>query len=340
MASTFVDLFSGAGGLSQGLVAAGAVPVAAVDIDADACRTYALAHPGVPVIKGDVTNAVLPRTDLLVGGPPCQPFSVHGRQGAAGDERDGIPLFIEALRSLQPRAFIMENVPNLTAKRHEAYFGGVLGQLRQVQDEPMASYVVGWRILDAADWGVPQHRRRLFVVGIRLDVIAGREHFRWPTPTHGPGRGLPWVTVREALTGYLNTGEPNPSKVVYASNPTLRPKLANSLIVNGRGRVLSINAPSVTIAAESSGNGGHILDPLRVLDSYHQRLLHREAEIRSGVVRDVRRLTTGEAARLQGFDPSYPFQGSVSSRFRQIGNAVPPPLARAVAGAVLAALGR
>ena len=218
-----VDLFSGSGGLSLGLQWAGFEVVSAVELDAWAATTYASNHEGTKVVEADVTrltDAALnelgcgDRVDLLAGGPPCQGFSVAGPR--AKDPRDPRnSLFVELVRAasvLQPEIILMENVPGLLRRRTasgERVIDLILSEFEQI------GYQSEYNVLDAADYGVPQHRKRLFIVGRR-----GRPPIGWePQKTHGPlgmhdqnvesnGQLLmehlgpsqkPWVTLWEAI---------------------------------------------------------------------------------------------------------------------------------------------
>lgn len=430
---TFVEIFAGAGGLGLGTARAGAQPVLIVERDKDCVVSYAggamqaghtTADRPLGIVCDDVRKINWPswtacghlldplaeQLDLLIGGPPCQPFSKGGKRLGAEDERNGIPTFLDALEALRPRAFILENVAQLwTNERYQEIREGLMARAAAL------GYAAHGALLNAADYGVPQHRRRMFVVGF-LGVptygsdrwyATGRE-FTFPPRTHGdplligPGGSLkPWVTVGEALDFAPQSDIPNESRVVYAKNPIYRPRLVDSLLVNGKGRVLDLGAPSPTIVAQSSGNGGHILDalalpesarvtyarkpflnpspftgllvngggrpldpsrpsntiaagsgnrvpfldPQGVLVEYHAELMAARERgeplpVRSGDVPLVIRLSARQAARLQGFTDDYPFAGGPTSVFRQIGNAVPPPLAEAVGRAVLEYLDR
>lgn len=340
---TAIDLFVGAGGLSAGLTAAGIRVVLGIDRNQDALFTFNRAHPDARAICGYVQstrlNEYVGSTDIVTGGPPCQPVSVHGIQLGEDDERNGFPHFLEAIRLVQPRAVILESVPNLLHPRHSGLMLSILKGLR------LAGYLVYDRLMNAASFGVPQFRKRLFLVAFRQSWLDSLPQlppkFRWPMFSHGYSN-LPYVTVGEALRD-VPVCEPSGSKVIYAKTPEWRPALINSLLTNGRGRVLDLTHPAPTISAESSGNGGHILDPEGVLTGYHQELLKARSRAwdikpREGQVPHVRRLTWREAARLQGFPDDYPFGGSLSSIYRQIGNAVPPAMAEAVGRSVAAYL--
>ena len=173
-----VDLFAGAGGLSEGLRVAGFDVVGAYEANAHACATHAAAHPETAVHCGALTgHETLPSDiDLLVGGPPCQPFSGAGLKLGEHDPRDGYPIVLRLLETHQPRAVLLENVKGILAARSRPYFGRVLAALRE------RGYRVDFRCLQAADYGVPQRRERVFIVALRDDEDFAR--WRWPAPTH------------------------------------------------------------------------------------------------------------------------------------------------------------
>ena len=285
-----IDLFSGAGGLSVGLDSAGWRIVSAFDNDADCCATHSANISRTPVVCDDVQGVrfkAFRGVDLIAGGPPCQPFSVAGHHLARHDARDMIPDFVRAVREAKPVAFMMENVPGLATPRNAAYLAQVIAQLSSI------GYTVHNAILDAADFGVPQHRRRLFLVGVPRNV-----EFRFPPPTHGPRRKQAHVSVRRALAAVPHD-EPNRAIVTYAKNPVLRRSPWAGLLLNGKGRPLDLNAPSLTIPATAGGNRTHILDPTGVLLDYHRHLSEGGCP-RRGVVHGVRRLTGTRIRPLAG----------------------------------------
>lgn len=320
-----LDLFAGAGGLSLGLKAAGWDTVAALEYDGEAAGTYRKNFPKVKVLQEDVHAVDFSqwrgKVDLVAGGPPCQPFSVAGNQRAAADPRDCIPQFVRAVREAQPEFFLMENVFGLMASRHEPYLNSTLASLRKL------GYTVRAAVLDAADFGVPQHRRRLFVLGAKNGTPT------FPTPTHGQQGNKPYVTAGEELKN-APTDIPNRAKVTYAKSPILRPSPYAGMLVNGGGRPINLAEPSQTMPASAGGNRTHILDPKGVLLEYHTHLVSG-GEPRSGIVEGVRRLTVRESARLQSFPDTFEFYGGQSARYRQVGNAVPPRLAQSVAEALM-----
>lgn len=323
----FIDLFCGAGGLSIGLEAAGLHCVAAVEIDRDACDTFASLHSkaqlhNVPIESLDFTRySGIP---LLAGGPPCQPFSAGGKGLAAGDARDMLPQFMRAVREAKPSAFLMENVPGLAGPTHRDYLVHILGQLASL------GYRVTPELVNAAEYGVPQKRKRLIVVGVR----EGQREFHFPSPTHGPRGGKAYATARSAL-GRVKLVEPNESIVTYAKRPDLRPSPYDGHLFNGGGRAIDLDAPSHTILASAGGNKTHFVDTTGEVPRYHGHLL-RGGRPRTGVMEGGRRLSVQESAALQTFPKGMRFAGARSSQYRQIGNAVPPGLAQ-VLGKSLAA---
>lgn len=323
-----VDLFAGAGGLSLGLANAGWRIEAVVEFDEDAIATHKANIPDARYICEDIRNisfADYRGIDLIAGGPPCQPFSVSGHQRGSADERDVVPEFVRAVKEARPLCFLMENVPGLTTSRFHAYLKSKTSQLAKL------GYDVHAKVLDAADFGVPQHRRRLFLVGVPRGV-----KFEFPPPTHGPHGGIPYKTVRQALDG-VKSDMPNRAKVVYCKNPILRPSPHAGMLLNGKGRPLNMDAPSLTIPATAGGNRTHILDPTDVLIEYHKHL-RTGGQARSGEVPNCRRLTIRESATIQTFPPDFTFLGKPSRQYCQIGNAVPVLLAEAVGKALLNAL--
>ena len=312
-----LDLFAGAGGLSLGLQQAGIVTLAAVEVDSHAANTFARHFPSANVLLTDIRKVDLRqfhgRVELVYGGPPCQPFSSGGLRTAANDQRDMLPSFVEAIKLIRPDIFLMENVPGLAVGSRRHYLAQTLNAFTSL------GYVVAWKILNAADFGVPQSRLRLFIVGMR------NRAFVFPEPTHGPGRPKPHVTVSNVLPPY-QLGDPNPAQVVYAKNPQLRPSPYHGLLFNGGGRPINRALPAPTILASAGGNKTHFFDDLNLVPEYHHHLLHGGLP-KKGVLLGARRLSVVESAVLQSFPANMAFHGPASAQYEQIGNAVPPLLA-------------
>jgi DNA (cytosine-5)-methyltransferase 1 len=315
-----LDLFAGAGGLTLGMTRAGFETACAVEVEPYRAQTFRSHTPDAEVIESDIREVDFSRfkakVKLVYGGPPCQPFSSGGLRKAEQDDRNMIPAFVQAVSVIRPEAFLMENVPGLIAGDRLAYLERMIRQFQGM------GYSVNWKVLNAADYGVPQKRRRLFVIGMR-----GRP-FRFPVETHGPGRAFPRVTVRDVLPDH-QIGEPNPSKVFYAKAPDLRPSPYDGHIFNGGGRPIDRSQPCHTILASAGGNKTHFFDDMGLVPAYHQHLM-RGGKPRNGTLPGVRRLTVLESAILQTFPPGIVFTGPRGAQYHQIGDAVPPLLAEVI----------
>lgn len=315
-----LDIFAGAGGLSIGLEAAGFQISAGIELDPDACETFGKAHPSAEVVCRDVSGLSFAdwsgRVDVLVGGPPCQPWSTGGKRLGADDPRDGWPAFVQALRAIRPRALVAENVAGFATGVRKDHFRTLIKNLEDL------GFTVRHKVMNAADYGVPQRRLRLLIVGI--EQIA----FQFPGATHGSGKDNPWQASGEII-GPEPTGQPNPAIITYARNPDLRPNPYDGHVYNGGGRPMDLTKPAPTLLASMGGNKTPWIDTLGIVPEYHAHLMSGGAP-RTGRVPGARRITVEEAALLQTFPPGMHFVGRRSSCCRQIGNAVPPRLAEAV----------
>jgi DNA (cytosine-5)-methyltransferase 1 len=220
----------------------------------------------------------------------------------------------------------MENVPGLMVGDRRKYLREII---RTIED---MGYQTTARIVNAADYGVPQKRRRLFVVG-----ILGAEYV-FPAESHGPGRRHPFVSAGEVLSTEP-FGQPNPSSIFYAKNPDLRPSPYDGHIFNGGGRPVDLTKPCNTILASAGGNKTHFLDTLGLAPEYHRHLLEGGSP-RCGALAGARRLTVQESALIQSFPPGFAFSGPSSAQYRQVGDAVPPLLASVLGKSLVRQLGR
>ena len=324
-----IDLFAGAGGLTIGLKAARVRTEYAVEHDRFRVATFTGHSPDVTILGSDIREIAFSklrgRVELVYGGPPCQPFSSGGHRKASSDQRNMIPEFVRTIREISPRAVLMENVPGLMVGDRRNYLREII---RTIED---MGYQTTARILNAADFGVPQKRRRLFVVG-----ILGAEYV-FPAESHGPGRPHPFVSAGDVLSTEP-FGQPNPSRVVYAKNPDLRPSPYDGHIFNGGGRPIDLTKPCNTILASAGGNKTHFLDTLGLAPEYHRHLLEGGSPRRGGLAR-ARRLTVQESAIIQSFPPDFAFSGPRSAQYRQVGDAVPPLLASVLGKALVCQLG-
>ncbi|MFD2111176.1 DNA cytosine methyltransferase [Thiorhodococcus fuscus] len=319
-----IDLFSGPGGLSLGIQRAGFDIVANVEINRDAMDTYALHHGSSNHFNEDVRKIDFSpfrgRVDIVVGGPPCQPFSIGGLRKGHADERDMIPEFIRCLNEVRPAYFLMENVPGLTLKKARPYFESVLSRLAA------CGYHINWSVINSADYGVPQKRRRLFILGSRSHRLL------LPTPTHGENTSLPHVSAASRL-GPDPIGEAPNCPVRFAKYPDLRPSPYAGHVYNGGGRPIDPNGPCHTILASSGGYKTHWIDTENIAPKYHSHL-RAGGEPWQGIVPGARRLSVEECAIIQTFPSEMAFSGKRSSQYKQVGDAVPPDLAFAIGAAL------
>lgn len=309
---TAISLFSGCGGSDAGLAAAGFETLMANDVLPYAKSVYMANFPETDFVLGNVQQLQhFPDADLLAGCYPCQGFS----QGGVRDPGRGINYlyreFARALTSIQPKAFIVENVSGMVREN----FRHLLCDQINIFQAAGIGYRVKHQVLNAADFGVPQERRRIFIVGIRNDFGID---YSFPTPTHGPDTDSPYVSIRTAISDLPIW----PEGEFYARE--------FHWYYLSRDRRRSWDEVSKTVVS----NPRHM--PLHPLSPPLLKLEHNVWEF----VEDgpARRFSYREAARLQGFQPDFIFPdtefGTMDMRYKVVGNAVPPPLFEAVAGAL------
>ena len=289
-----LDLFAGCGGLGLGFEAAGFETVG-YEMDPDCCRTYEhnLKSKCHQITLNTETR--FEAADVVIGGPPCQPFSVGGSQRGILDSRDGFPAFIHAVETVKPKMWMFENVRGLLYK-NKWYLDEILGRLADL------GYQIEFQLVKFSDYGVPQNRERLVVVG-------HKSHFSYPTKLSAK------VTAYDALGGFYDY-EPEDGKYFNSSMDTYVKKYeVASKCINPRD--LHRDRPSRTVTCRNLG--GATGDMMRLVVPSGRR----------------RRLLPIEAARLQSFPDWYEFQGKETSVFKQIGNAVPPLFSYQLAEAIL-----
>jgi len=349
---TLIDLFAGCGGMTLGFEKSGRFrSIYAVEMDAPAAKTYASNfsfsdqddlddHVHVGLIE-DVTK--FPKADVIIGGPSCQGFSALN-MNAVGFERRGLwKEYLRALKQAEPRAFVMENVPELLKSAEYAEFEKRARKL---------GYKIDGRVLNAADYGVPQRRRRAIVIGVKAGEVV------WPQPTHadpallddtGPEKKTvklkPWVTFREAVSGlplkpdekrWHRKRNPRPESVKrYKAVPKDggdRFAMQRNLDAAGQGHLVPAcwrNKPTGT--TDVFGRLWWDRPSLTVRTEFYKpekgRYLHPS---------ENRPITVREAARLMSFpdDFIFPEDQSMTNIGRQVGNAVPPLLAQRIAEAL------
>lgn len=310
-----IDLFSGPGGLTIGMKRAGFEPLISVEWVKDASDTNRSHSPEIDHLNTDIRDVNFKKyngtVDFIYGGPPCQPFSLGGLRKGKKDSRDMIPEFIRALKEVNPDYFLIENVPGLIMKKASPYFNKILSELSSL------GYFVSWKILNSADYGIPQKRRRIFILGCK------NEYLNFPAPTHGEGL-FPYIKSQDILSKPF--GEHPSSPVKFAQNPDLRKSPYAGHIYNGGGRPIDPNGPCHTILASSGGYKTHWVDTLGIAPKYHKHLMEG-GKPWAGEVEGARRLSVEECALIQTFPKEIKFIGSRNSQYTQVGDAVPPILA-------------
>lgn len=289
-----ISLFSGAGGLDLGLIQAGNSIIWANDFDKDAVATYKR-NIGNYIIEGDIKDInikELPYADVVVGGFPCQGFSMANMRRNIQDERNLLYVFFyKTIKLKQPLYFIAENVKGILSLGG----GSVVKQI--VSDFNNAGYKVEVHKVNMADYGVPQNRERVFFIGQRVD-LGKTMLFRFPQPTHSKdGIKLPkHISIQKAIGSLPEPGDTTKDPNNYGSNYKFVPRDFTA------HRVTDPNKPSPTILARGNGKGGVCAIP------------HYNG---------TRRLSIRESATVQTFPQNFVFIGNMGSCYRQIGNAVP-----------------
>lgn len=354
---TVVDLFSGAGGTALGFKQAGFQIIAAIEIDPWAAKTYET-NIGIEPLKSDIRD-ITPdefreslrlrqgELDVLVGCPPCQGFTRMRNEDGKDDPRnDLVKVYGEFVRSLYPKFVVFENVPGLIRTRHgKVYHESLMQQLEKME------YSVRTFLVDAADFGVPQRRKRVIILARRgkkplPDLLSARTHGSPGSPEVQAGLLKRWLTVRDAIAKYpaLKAGEAFEGEVNGAplANHVARrigERVMNFIVQvphDGGSRTDVDEGLWLTCHREHKGHKdvyGRLRwdKPANVITSgctnvSKGRFVHPEQN---------RGLTPREAAALQGFPDDFVFLGGMDAISGQVGNAVPPPLAKAIAQVLL-----
>jgi len=298
---TTLEICAGAGGQAVGLEQAGIEHAGLVEIDKHACATLRLNRPGWNVIEGDLNTfdgSSFKGVDVVSGGLPCPPFSVAGKQLGKQDERNLFPAMIRLVDQVRPRAVMIENVRGFLDPVFQEYRAYIRKELVKLGYEP------GWKLMNASDFGVPQLRPRVVFVAIRKDLS---EYFSWPQE----GELRP-KTVGEALYDLMAANGWKRAKAWAAEADEIAP----------------------TIVGGSHKHGGPDLGPTRARKAWAALGVDGRGIAKEAPGRDfsgMPRLTLRMVARLQGFPDDWQFAGTKTQNYRQVGNAFPPPFARAVA---------
>ena len=298
MMPTVLELCSGAGGQALGFEAAGFGHAVLVDYDPHSCATVRMNRPYWNVLEADITRfdaRYWEGVDVVAAGLPCPPFSVAGQQLGGSDDRNLFPAFLRIVAETMPRAVMVENVRGLLARRFDSY--------RRSIDQELSSlgFNSHWQLLNAVDQGVPQYRARSFLVAFR-----GEREFRWPKPNGGGG------TVGDALCALM------------ASNGWC----------GAQEWAEHANRPAPTLVGGSRKHGGPDLGPTRARRAWAELGvdgLGLADEAPAPSYDGHPRLTVEMASKLQSFPDEWILAGTKTQRYRQVGNALPPKLAHAVA---------
>ncbi|GET33846.1 cytosine-specific methyltransferase [Prolixibacter bellariivorans] len=365
------ELFSGAGGLAEGLKISGFNHIALLEYNKDACNTLKVNFPESKVFEQDVREfnfSEIGKVDLIGGGPPCQPFSLGGKAKGNNDHRDMFPFAIKGIKELTPKAFIFENVKGLLRQSFSSYFNYIILQLTypEINIEKKESweshltrlekvhtaglysglkYNIVFRLVNAANYGVPQKRERVIIVGIRDDLGID---WSFPKETHSEERLL-WDKF---VTGEY--WDRNKIENRFKEIPDLKLKKQINKLRYQYGFFSPDTKPWVTIREALSGlpdpresnfhsehifrdgariypghTGSYIDEPSKTIKAGDHGVPGGENMIRFETGK-VRYLTILEAKRIQTFPDNYEITGSWTEGMRQLGNAVPVRLANII----------
>lgn len=341
---TVIDLFCGCGGFSLGFERCGCDVVLGIDIWNDALQTYRHNHKNSNAIQGDLLQ-LKPHdiigylqgkpVDIIIGGPPCQGFSVAGKR-IVDDERNKLyERFVDFVRYFRPKVFVMENVPNILSIGNGIVKDVILKDFSEI------GYTTEYKVMLAADFGVPQNRRRALFVGFN-----NGHHFEFPFPTHTDSKVSTWDAISDLPEHSLSDG------AAYAAPPMSsyqkKMRLSTKGIFNHQTCVHSKQTVEIISLVPNGGNYKdlpielqgtrkvHIAwtrlnssKPSFTIDTGHRHHFHYQYN---------RIPTARECARIQSFPDDFVFLCSKTSQMKQIGNAVPPLMAEAIAKAVISQL--
>lgn len=354
-----IDLFCGCGGFSYGFQQAGFDMVLGIDMWKDATVTYQHNFPNACVINDDITNIsaddILSRLgmnaddiDVIIGGPPCQGFSVSGKRMIDDPRNKLYKSFVGLVDQIRPKVFVMENVPGLIR-----LFGGKVKE-QVLNDFSSLGYRVKVQQLSSDDYGVPQQRKRVFFVGVNAEKISKKNEFEFPKTEYGDGM-KPYVTCKEAISDLDFV----PDDVSLGENIAYKIPAQSEYQSLMRKDSDSIKNHSITIHKEQTKkiiamvpDGGNYKDlplelqntrkvhiawtrmnsekPCFTIDTGHNHHFH---------YKENRVPTVRESARIQSFPDRFEFIGIKTSQLKQVGNAVPPLMAKAIAEEVIKVIG-
>lgn len=349
-----IDLFCGCGGFSYGFQQAGFMMALGVDMWKDATVTYKHNFPNAQVINDDITKVsgkdILNKLhlgedeiDVIIGGPPCQGFSVSGKRMLDDPRNILYKSFVEIVEEIKPKVFVMENVPGLIR-----LFGGKVKE-EVLEDFGRLGYEVRVQLLSSDEYGVPQQRKRVFFVGINKNKIMNTTEFSFPKATNGNGL-KPIITCKDAISDLdfipdnISLGEDINYKIDAQCEYQKMMRNESSSIKN---HSITIHKDKTREIISMVPDGGNYKDlpielqstrkvniawtrmnsqkPCFTIDTGHNHHFH---------YKENRVPTVRESARIQSFPDKFQFIGIKTSQLKQVGNAVPPLMASAIAGEV------
>jgi|TARA_B100001964_G_C14119445_1_gene547644 DNA (cytosine-5)-methyltransferase 1 len=328
-----IDIFSGIGGFHTGFLKTNRFHLLyALDNNENCKEFHKINHPDLNFKKVDLSkiderqywkNKIVKEVDVLIGGPPCQGFSTIGNRASSNSEKrekydirnNLIGHFINNVNVLRPKCFIMENVRGLTTYRKGYFFDDVMEEFKKIPD-----YTFNYKVLNAADYGVPQIRNRTFIIGTRLKI----NEFRFPNPTHFENKsdGIPYETVGGCIMDLVGKENKINNHVPLKHRET---NIARYKLIPEGGRMPEDKLP-LELYRKNFGNTFKRLDrkkPALTMVPGHNAFPIHPTENRS--------LTVREAARIQTFSDDFIFTGTRQSQCIQVGNAVPPLLSEKLA---------
>lgn len=304
-----LEICAGAGGQALGLEQAGFKHVALIEIEPLACQTLKKNRPKWNVIQGDLkkfdASIYKGQIDLVAGGVPCPPFSVAGKQLGDKDERDLFPEAIRIIKECDPKAIMLENVKGLLDPKFEDYRKNIISQLEKL------GYKCDWKLLNASDFGVSQLRPRSVLIGIKKTSF---KKFNWPTKNNSTIKPVGELLYEEmAVLGWEN-------------------------VENWK---IKANGIAPTLVGGSKKHGGADLGPTRARQAWLKLGVDGGGLANAPPINGFKgnpRLTLKMTSLIQGFPKDWVFEGKKTPAYRQVGNAFPPPVAKAIGKSIINAL--
>jgi DNA (cytosine-5)-methyltransferase 1 len=304
---TSVEICAGAGGQAIGLDQAGFEHLALVELEHLACQTLRYNKPEWNIVEKDVRNfsaAKYQGVDLFAGGVPCPPFSIAGKQLGKDDERDLFPEALRLVRECSPKAVMLENVKGILSAKFENYRSQIITELNSL------GYQCSWKLINSSDYGVSQLRPRAILVALKNEYF---NSFTWPEKN--------------------NLIAPSVGHLLYNE--------ITSLGWDASGWLNKASSIAPTLVGGSKKHGGADLGPTRAKEAWANLGICGKGLADAPPTPDftgMPRLTLQMAALIQGFPPTWKFAGKKTPAYRQVGNAFPPPVAKAVGESIISAL--